>query len=338
MNIFEVINMLSRLLVIVPMMLVVIVAFIIVYVKWIYKPKPEIMKYDMYEGFERKNVEDYIPITDIDEDGVMLMEDGETYVAALLCKGFDFFYAHPREQMNANLGYVDYIQSIKSQQQLRISTRQEDLEGPISEYEQEKLAVMTEMTAILDEAALLESAYDTVDSETKAVYAQKMIAYDKKIQNMNWELEHIDQIVEYMKEMSSTNAAPTRESSYIIEWTYNSNEFPEGTTDYEILQRAKKELKGKADSMKSFLRNANVNVKRATDKELRELIRGHMQPFGKNMFKASDIEKSNHDELVVTSDSLKEAIRRYNEFQTKIENDHKRIEEIKKAGESDVLA
>lgn len=316
-NIFEKIDLLTSTIAILTILAVIIFVITVVYVKYVYKPKPEIRQFELYENFERKNVNDYIPIKWIKDD-VILLEDGVTYIAIIMCKGFDFFYSHPKEQMEANIGYVDFVQSISSKLQLRMSTKQEDLEKPIANYVKEKLRVDQKLLEILDEAVMMESTYDTVNDETKAVYAEKLTYYFHLVGNLEWESRHIEQIINYMKEMSSTKAAPVRESCYVVDWVYQPNEFPEGTTDADIFNRAKKELRGMVESMKYSLSRCNVKVERATTTDLRELVRGHMQPYGKDIFKATDFENSNYDELIVTSNSLNEARKNYEEFMKKV--------------------
>lgn len=329
MNIFEAMNYVSVVIFTFTMLALIAAVVGFVYYKFFYKPKPEIRQFELYENFERKDVSSYIPIKWV-KDGVMLLDDGVTYVGILLCKGFDFFFAHPREQMDANFGYVDFVQSISQKIQLRMSNKQEDLEKPIASYYKEKMRVEKKLIDVLDEAVMMESTYDTVDDETKAEYAKKLTGYDQLVKNLEWESRHIEQIIEYMKEMSSSNAAPIRETCYIIDWVYNENEFPEGTTENDIFLRAKKELKAKADSMEFSLSACNVKVSRANDREMRELVRGHMQPYGKNIFKASDIENSNYDEMIVTSNSLQESKKVYDEFVQKVNMYEQRRIELEK--------
>ena len=332
MNIFQAMNFVTRTLSTLMFLGVLIAVGFIVYVRFIYKPKPERQKYEVYENFERRNVRDYIPIKWI-KDSVILMEDGITYVAVVYCKGFEFFFSHPKEQLAANLGYVDFVQALSQPIQLRMSTKQEDLEGPIAESVAEKNRIDRKMLELLDEAALLESSYDVVDEETKAAYAEKMIQYDKIIRNLEWESLHAEQTIEYMREISSSHAAPTRETCYVVDWVYNANEFPEGTTQEDIFKRAKKELNNKVESMRRSLSVCNTKVIRANDKELRELIRGHMKPFGKNIFKASDLEKSNFDEMIVTSNSLQEARQNFNEFMRRVAEVEERKKNVEGAAE-----
>ena len=316
-NLFEAMDMLTNTLAVLAFLAVTIFVITVVYVKFIYKPKPEVRQFELYENFERKNVNDYIPIKWIKDD-VILLEDGVTYIAIIMCKGFDFFYSHPKEQLEANMGYLDFVQSLSSRLQLRMSTKQEDLEKPIANYVKEKLRVDQQLLEVLDEAVLMESTYETVNDETKAVYAEKLTFYDQLVRNLEWESRHIEQIIDYMKEMSSTKAAPVRESCYVVDWVYQPNEFPEGTTDADIFKRAKKELRSKVEGMKYSLAACNVKAERANTTELRELVRGHMQPYGKDIFKATDFENSNYDELIVTSNSLKEARKNYDEFMKKV--------------------
>lgn len=327
MDIFNEINKLRTTLAIFFIIMVVVAAFVLVYFMFFYKPKPEIRQYEKYENFERKNVESYIPIKWI-KDGVMLMEDEITYSTVLLSKGFDFFYAHPREQLETNVGFVEFMQSMNDNVQIRMSNKQEDLEKSIRLYEDEKLSVDRGLIEILDEAVVLEQTYDAVDDDTKEVYAKKLTEYDKIVRNKEWESRHIEQIINYLKEMSDAKAAPVRETCYIISWKYDESEFPEGTTEKDVFERAKKELSNKADTMQALLSSCNVKVKKATDKEIMELTRGHMKPYGNASFKLTDIENSNFDQLVVTSNSLEKAKERYDEFVRKVASYEQRREEI----------
>lgn len=330
MNIFEAMNFVTRTFKFLMILGGILGLGFILYIRFIYKPKPERQKYEKYENFERRNVREYIPIKWI-KDGVILMEDGVTYVAVVYCKGFEFFFSHPKEQLAANLGYVDFVQALSQPIQLRMSTKQEDLEEPIAENTAEKNRIDRKILELLDEATLLEASYDTVDDETKAAYAEKMIQYDRMIRNLEWESLHVEDTVRYMKEVSSSHAAPTRETCYVIDWVYNRNEFPEGTTKDDIFKRAKKELNNKVESMRRSLAICNTIVIRANDKELRELIRGHMKPLGKNVFKASDLEKSNFDEMIVTSNSLQEARQNFDAFMKRVSEVEERRKNVEGA-------
>lgn len=322
-TIFDQINSLSTTLYVFCMLAVIIIASVVIYAKFFYRPKPEEQKYEMYANFDRENVESYIPVKDI-KDKVILMDDGCTFVAALQCKGFDFFYAHPAEQLSTNKNYVDFIQSISNPIQIRMSMKQEDLEKPIADYQAEKLRIDRANIDILEEAAVLASNFDSVDDETKKMYAANMIEYDKLSKNLDWESAHLQQIINYMHEISSSNAALIRECYYIFDWKYIPSDFPEGTTEKEIFERAKKELTNKASSMKAFLEYCSVKATRATDIELRELARGHFQPYGSKVFKASDIDNSNYDEMITTSNSLKQAKKDYEMYCAKMQTYEKR--------------
>ena len=317
-TIFDQLNSLSTTIYVFSILAIILGGGFVVYVKFFYRPKPEEEKFALYEKFDRENVESYIPVEKI-KDKVMLMDDGCTYVAALQCKGFDFFYAHPAEQLSTNKNYVDFIQSISNPIQIRMSMKQEDLEKPIADYKIEKMRIDRENIEILEEASMLASTYDSVDEETKKVYAENMLEYDRLSKNLDWESAHLQQIINYMEEISSSNTAPIRECYYIFDWKYDASDFPEGTTDEEIFERAKKELANKAASMKAFLEYCSVRATRATNVELRELARGHFQPYGSEVFKASDIDNSNYDEMITTSNSLLHAKREYEMYCKKMQ-------------------
>lgn len=317
-TIFDQLNSLSNTFFVFGMLAIIITAAGIIYAKFFYRPKPEEQKYGLYTNFKREDVESYIPVKDI-RDKVMILDDGCSYIAALNCKGFDFFYSHPAEQLSTNKNYVDFIRSISEPLQIRMSMKQEDLETPIAEYQAEQLRIDRENIAILEEASMLASTYNNVDKETKKIYAEKMVEYDKISKNLDWESAHLKQIINYMQEISSSNAAPIRESYYIIDWHYNPTDFPEGTTEKEIFDRAKKELNNKANSIRTFLEYCSVKTTRATDTELRELARGHFQPYGRKVFKSSDIDNINYDEMIATSNSLKQAKKEYEMYCKKMQ-------------------
>lgn len=303
-----------------------------VYFTKIHKPKKEEEDDQRYANYPKTDVRYYVPIKDI-KDKMIIMKNNLTMVGSVVTRGFDFFYSHPKEQYDTNRGYIGFISSIDEPIQLRISSKQLDLENRIKKYEKNKTNLEFQLMNLYNEGIVLENNYEKMDDKTQKAYAERMQVLDKKIINVEWQISHVDQIASYLKEISEEKSSHIRESRYIFSHTCSLSDFPEGTSMAEIYKRADKELETKVAQMKHPLSSCGVKVTRADYKSLRESIRGHLQPYGKSIFKSSDLDNSNYNEMIVTSTSLKEAKVKYQKYMKQIEEQNRILSNIEKRKE-----
>ena len=88
-----------------------IVGLLMFYILKIRKPKKDQENDNKYTKFKREDAATYPPFDDI-KDNMIIMENGTRFVAAIICKGFDFYSAHIAEQYGANKGYLGFINII----------------------------------------------------------------------------------------------------------------------------------------------------------------------------------------------------------------------------------
>lgn len=302
-------------------MIIVIAAGIIfvalaVYLFKIRKPKDELEQEEIYGQFKRTSAISYLPFKKIEQD-MIIMEDEKTFVGAIICKGIDFFSSHISEQKTVVDGYISHIGALTEPVQLRVTTKGIDMEEPIAKY-QESLQEYTKKIRELYEDGLITIANyrKTTDSSERVLYEEEINRINKELETYKWKYNHCNNIVEYMKSLSSVEAskiAPVREEGYVFSWYFNESEYPADITKQEIYNKANEELESIASQFIHSLSRAGVKATRARTKQLQEMARRHMQPYGSNIYKNSDLRNSNINEPVFSSNVLEDYEKRYKE-------------------------
>lgn len=275
-----------------------------------HKPGKEKEDTTNYSNFKRVNSKDYLPFDDIRDD-IIIMDKFTRFVAGVVCRGYDFFSAHPAEQLVTQQGYLEFVNTIEKPIQKRIFSRRVDLEGPINRHKEAIEKCKHSLLTMYSEGVVIENQLKDASEESKLYLKQAADSLYESIKRMEWKKRHLEHLIEYMENLSGEGASPTQEESYIFDWVFNPGDFPDDITQEEIFIRAQKELDAKTSQIKASLKSSGVRVRRADERELIDMVRRHFHPWGVDIFKMSDVENSNFDELVVSSKSLEDAEKRY---------------------------
>lgn len=278
------------------------------------KPKKDTEHDEKYTKFKREDSKTYVPIDDTEED-MIITDNGTRFIGGIICSGFDYYSANIEERFSTNKGYLGFINVIDKPIQKRIFCKSVDLEDNILSHKKIYHNLEKELERMYREILSIQKSLKDLDENKNSkeilLYQSELLKLSNSISSTEWQLSHINHIIVYLIEISGVNTNPVREDTYLFDWVFNPKAFPEDITDQEIRERANNELSSKARQFAHALSSCNVKVKRATTKELEEMIRRHYQPYGSGVFKERDIENSNVYEPIVSSNSLVELEKLY---------------------------
>lgn len=290
---------------------------VFIYIKFIRKGKSRTT-----DELDRKIVgkvgqcEEFVPVESI-KDGIVKLEGEMRYIASINCKGFDFFTASEEEQLQAQMAYLSFLNTLQSPVTMRIDSTSIDLSAQIKRYEavykKKEDEIQHCYNTFLEQRNTYKSLSNAAD---RNAYGQSLIALNKRIDVLSKDLLHIRSLINYETQLSGRNANPLQEERYIIDWTFEPTEFPDTITDEEIYERAKAELSSRVAQMRHTLRSAHVKCTRDDDEALNALSYRHFHPFGGDIFRVAG-----KDEPTVISGrrGFEEAKRKYEKFLTEKE-------------------
>lgn len=277
------------------------------YFKKIWKPKTHREKIKRYEDYKREDSKYYVPIDDIQGD-MIITDDYTRFIAIINCFGSDYDRSNVSECISKQLGYLSLFKVIDGPIQKRYHCRNVDLEENIQDYNkiQGELIKVTEEKQLNMVSIAKKLGDGNERSSEHSILTDKYNELLREVDNNIWRIKHIENIIEYMEEMSGSGVEPIREDTYCIDWTYVKSPIAVELDNNERIKRAREELTSKINQVKSALSNARVRVKRLNDVDLEECIRNHNQVISSSIYKYKDINESNAEFRIVTSTSLDE--------------------------------
>lgn len=280
-----------------------IIAVIGIYFYKFYKAKVSEKQVD-YGKFERRDATDFIKFDDICSN-MIVTENKKRFIGAIRCVGFDYPYAEEEEKLQTMRGYISFFNLIdKKSIQYRQTAKSIDLDAMISDY-------MTQVKSIKEEQYLRTLDYEKLKEETQQdlsssnydLYYDKLIQQQREITSYSYQVKQLSAQIQYMQSLSGEKADPDRNSYYVFDWTYNPLEFSNELSEDAIYQKAERQLSNTANSYISALKHAGVKAYLMTGTELMEEIRSYTHPKSGEILKSEDIECSNYDSVVVSSES-----------------------------------
>ena len=314
-------------------LLIVLCAIAIAIVYYLVKVKRIASKEELfdYSKFDRKDSLDYVRFDRIinsvennvqTKNGIIVLDEGTRFVAALKVNGYNFFTASAQEQRQSMSGMISFLNAIEGDIQYRQSTKAIDLSENIEKHKKRLNDIELEIYGLkMDHEDLVEKAEAYVNMpEIFENYHQRLLQIEKNITCKTHTQQELDVLIQYMEALSGTNLESEKVQCWLFEWKYNPNDYIEEMNDEERFKKAASELSTKTGSYMSALLRTGCSCERMSGEEILELFRYHFSPITSDVYKVNDLYDSSINHLYVTSSSLEilkaeeNAEKEYNEF------------------------
>lgn len=263
---------------------------------------------DMYfQSLDRKDAKDFLDFEDIVDD-MVVTNHHRTFIAAFKCRGFNLSTASSAQIAGALQGYLGFVNTIKSPITYRqyfvpmsldntksmYAARYEELERELFHKTEDREELLNRLNEIRGIDAVHEESLQT-----------DLLKIQSEIANMEWRRMHLEDQMGFMDAMFDSNSIhPSAEEAYLVEWSYNSNDYSIELTEEEIHKKAIQELDNLCSSMIATLRGCNVTAYRCSTQELIEMFYQHTHPLSSAEFKMGDVLNSEYFDEFVTSHDL----------------------------------
>ena len=231
---------------IILVMLIILMAIAAgVYIIYKKKKKPSsVMEEETdYSNLKRQDAISYVKFDEIKSD-MVITNNGNRFVGAIKCKGFDFFSSQPNERKRAHDGYLGFINLINKPITYRQYTKNVDMDDTIQDYqraydqiEKELFFISQDYDKVLSE--FREKKLDGMDMDTEMAYLVQLEDMNKRMDILGWRRDHMADNLDYAEDITS-NAAPESVETYIFDWLYEPLAGIRNLTQEEINKKAKK--------------------------------------------------------------------------------------------------
>lgn len=276
-----------------------------------YGSKKKISKEELdYSGFDRKDTLDYLRFDDIDED-MIITDNGKRFIGILKCDGYDFYSAHPSEQVSTAQNFMGFINTITSPVSYRQHCKAIDLEDTMLMYREAYEKLCAEIRSVEQALRETQEGYKKLKGrltvEEEETYFLSMDEQERSLKALNFRRFHMeDQMYNYIAGMSRNTNNPKIEECWVFDWVFDSFQFSVELTDEEIKQKAVNELMAKGNAMRHALSACKVKSRRLNTWEMIDVCRRHSSPLSAERYKLKDVVNSSFFEDIQTSASLEE--------------------------------
>ena len=295
-------SVLGKLTTVVTIIGIIIVAVIIIALGvfvyfYKFKKKTTVVKDEIkdYSSLKREDTKDYIKFDDI-KDEMIVSNDGYRFVAGIKCYGIEFFDLPAGERLGIKNGYTNFIGMIDKPIVARYSTKAVDLVGHIGRYKKrlEKVRNMYVSYTMDYEDLKLEAKRlkESGDDSSLELILNAMEERERSINVTKERVARLEEMLSYMNICSNGIVSSEKDELYLFSWEYSNEKFINEPSKEEIFEKAKNELKNKANAYISALSNAKVLARRCTTKELEMVCYRHFHPATGSMLSDGKFEET----------------------------------------------
>ena len=245
-----------------------------------------------YTYIKKKDVKDYIKFDAViqakdympnsnKEDGVIVLDGHNRFVAGIEVKGFNFYNASVEVQASTIAGMENLIEVFKSPIQFRQSTKKVDLEDKVRYYRHKGELLRDELQELNLEIVRLHQKMERYsgDAEALKLYAEKEEEIKRQIVTKEWQANEAKSLENYITTLVEYGALEYYQC-YFFEWIfdpmlYNASEL----SREEIYQTACNELETVGNIYIDSLRRSSVSGRRMSKRDILEEMRAHNQPL-----------------------------------------------------------
>lgn len=233
------------------------------------------------------------------EDGIIVTDNGKRFVAAITCRGLDFYNEGLAEQLSSMRGYQSFLNLVEKPMTYRLYSKAVDIDSSKNRY-----------------AAKIEETIDLFEQSGKELqFAKDRGASAEEIQELSdivgrykRRIDHLNEQMDYMEFYSGTDVVMDVTQDYIFDWTYEPGVNDVKLSATEIFIRAKRELNAIASQKIDALAQSGVKGRMCTQDEIIDMIRRHSKPLSAELYKQRMVNSSSFEEDIVSSDSIDEAV------------------------------
>ena len=260
---------------------------------------------DMYfQSLDRKDAKDFLDFEDIVDD-MVVTNHHRTFIAAFKCRGFNLGTASSVQVASTLQGYLSFINTIKTPITYRqyfipmsLDSTKSMYNNKYDEIEQKLFHLVQDYDELLEALNLVRG----IDIVQEGEMQKRLIKLQEDISNMEWRKDHLKDQIDFMSRMFKEDAVhPSAEEAYLVEWSYNSNDYSIELSEEEIHKKAIQELDNLCNNMISTLGGCNVSAYRCKTNELIEMFYQHTHPLSSSEFKMDDVQNSEYFDEYVTS-------------------------------------
>lgn len=290
-----------------------------------------------YSCFRREDSTEFAKFDDIvsignpnDTTGLGMIDlGGNVFVAGIDVVGYNYRSAAAEERKATMANSIGFFNVIENPIQLRQTVKSVDIEHNIKvqmeimkELNRELLALNAEYedTIAVAEATLV----DGDDPDTFNVLESTLKKLRKTIYSKQWLYSEAEELLTYMKNVSSASTNTKRINQIMFSYVFNPNEYIEKLDENEVRVKAMTALSNKANEYCSVLETCGCTCNPLTARDLTELMRRHLHPATADSVKLEDLLNSSYTALYVTSDSIYE-LEREKQGDEKFEEELSRI-------------
>lgn len=297
-----------------------------------------------YSRFERKDALEYVKLDTIisgnrdgkhKDFGIVVKNNGRTFIAALEVNGFNFNSASADEQLSAMKSYIGFLNTIEEPIQYRQSTKAVDLSERIAVHEKLlKNTALKLMELDADYKDLLAIAEQYMEQpEVYDSYYKELQKLQREMISNDWKRKELEIEIEYMNSISGQGNDSSRVESYIVSWTYSPDEYTEELDTEGIYSKAVHELSIKLHSLSQALARCNCRSRVLSPLEIMDLFKHHYHPSTADDAETKELLDSEYNALCISSDSLVEL-----EIERLGDEEYERQMEMYRQREEDALA
>lgn len=270
-----------------------------------------------YSSFDRRDSVEFVRFDQIinatvrgtpTNDGIIVYDDGNRFVAGINVYGFNYFSASAQEQYNSISSMISFLNTIEHNVQYRQSTRAIDLQDSITQIQERIENINAEIFAVNEERKNMLDVISSYMHEPKtfSMLEKRIMEAERTINCKNHSVEELEEMINYMDIISDNNYETERVQSWFIEWVYNANEYTDALTEEERYEKAAEALSTKYLAFSNALSSTGCTCERMSADDLMECFRHHYMPETADLYKMSDIYQSSYNSLYVSSNVLEE--------------------------------
>lgn len=264
--------------------------------------KKEQNKDDLNENKENKkeknvtyNMDSVFNFMDFEkiEDNMIIQKKGK-FLMVIECQGINYDLMSDMERTSVEQGFLEFLNTLKSEIQIYVQTRTVNLESSLREYK-------LKFRDIEDKYNILQNKYMQLKSAESGMYTDKEIydAYVEYVKQKN-KYEYTKDIIANT-EKSSLNSSVLHKKYYIIISCYEEEINTQNYSRDEIQSMIFSELYTRARSIMRTLSRCEVNSKILDSKGLVELLYNAYNREDSDIFSAQTAINAGFDSLYSTA-------------------------------------
>lgn len=269
-----------------------------------------------YTSFRREDSREFAKFDDIvsigtpdDASGLGMIDlGGNVFVAGIDVIGYNYRSAAAEERKATMSNSIGFFNVVENPIQLRQTVKSVDIEHNIQVQEEIVKNLNRELLSLNaeyeDTMTAAEAVVNDTDSEAFQILSTTLKKLQRTIYSKKWMFEEADELLNYMKRLTSATANTKKINQIMFSYVFNPNEYIEELDENEIRVKAITALSNKANEYASVLENCGCTCNPLSARDLTELMRRHLHPHTADLVKVEDLLNSSYTALYITSDSI----------------------------------